>query len=70
MPVQRELMIKAAVILNDVIWLVPANEHIHPWACKAEDEFQCLGVVIETIKTPYKDWWTLPHLKKIRGVEK
>lgn len=60
-----ELMVKGASILDRMIWLFPANKRYHAWRCKEDDEFQCIGIVVEVIKEPRKDWWSAVNFSKL-----
>lgn len=62
-----ELMVKGSAIKDGIIWLFPANSHYHPWPCKPDDEFQCLGTVVEIIKSPKRDWWARVDFNKLSG---
>jgi len=62
-----ELQIKGAAIIDGVIWLFPANEHYHAWACKDGDEFTCIGTVIEIFKDPHTEWWKRIDFKSLKG---
>lgn len=53
----EELQVKGAMIIDGRIKLFPANKQYHPWYLKPEDEFECIGTLIEIIKDPPTDWW-------------
>lgn len=61
-----ELMIKGVAIINEEIWLFPANDKHHPWKCRESDEFQCIGRVIEIIKQPHREWWEHYDFNRLR----
>lgn len=48
------MMVKGATITDGTIWLHPANDHMHSWPVKEGDQFECVGVVEELIRKPYK----------------
>ena len=48
------LMVKGATIGDGAIWLHPANDHMHPWPVKEGDQFECMGIVTELIRRPYR----------------
>lgn len=48
----EELMVKGARIVDDIIWLIPANKRYRPWPCKETDRLEVIGVVIEIIRKP------------------
>jgi SOS-response transcriptional repressor LexA len=45
-------MVKGARIVDDTIWLIPANPRYKPWPCKESDRLEVIGVVIEVIRKP------------------
>ena len=62
-----QLMLKGAAIINEEIWLFPANPHHHPWKCSETDEFQCIGTLVEIIKKPHREWWSKHNFNKLKG---
>lgn len=48
----EELMVKGARIVDDTIWLIPANKKYRPWPCMETDRLEVIGVVIEIIRKP------------------
>lgn len=48
------MMVKGATIGDGAIWLHPANDHMHSWKVADGDQFECVGVVEEVIRKPYK----------------
>lgn len=48
----EELMVKGARIIDDTIWLIPANKKYRPWPCRETDRLEVIGVVIEVIRKP------------------
>lgn len=61
-----ELMLKGAAIVDGAIWLFPANKHYRAWKCKPEDEFQCIGVMVEKISKPNREWWGEQDFNKLK----
>jgi len=64
----EELMLKGVARIDGVIWLFPANSHMHPWPVKKEgDTFQLIGTLIELIKKPHREWWARHNFNKLKG---
>ena len=59
-------MVKFGRIVDGVIWLIPANAKFKPWPCKAEDQFEAVGVVIEVIKRPVNDYSKMTTLPPVQ----
>lgn len=48
------MMVKGVTTHDGAIWLHPANDHMHSWKVADGDQFECVGVVEEVIRKPYK----------------